>query len=583
MKRAYDGLKAKGLEDVLFKSEPPSIFVFLEGLPDKVKNYVWPVVVYDLKRTFSEHRVTEVVKIDGVGSGKSTYLVLSLVYGLALMSCLKDPARFYGLMPESKVGFVIMSLRQFQAKEIIYEDVCRILLGTKLFGNYYPVSEKREAGSTILKFSNNVFLLSGGGSETLPIGLNVLMAVGDEMLWMLLKSHKGDSQDQAANIFSALKERIESRFGERGLIAQVSSARAAGLFVEQRYKSCLVDKEAYVTRRAVWESKPGNWGPFFAVRVRSAREAPELGLKDEASYPASEAAVKGVLWVPLCFKRAFYRNPIKFLRDKASIVTIVAKAFVTRPDRIKLNGLRLNPVSAEGIIDSDFKPGDFIYYSHSDLGLNFDKAVTCVGHQESALTVIDLIFKVDPVEEGVVDLSIIKQVFFELEKRGFEFGFISFDQFASIDTIQELEKRGNSVGVHSVDRDPRSYNCWLEAHYDELIDVPVVDGYLEEVKSLIRLPKGTIDHREDGSKDILDAVSGTTWHCRTLGVGSKVSVGDSSDVSETKDKPVVAKNESDPAVKLKTDELKPVVDLQALVGGSRRLVRSRLNQLGGVL
>lgn len=571
VKRAYDKLKAKGLHETIFKSEPLSVSLFLEGLPSKIKNYVWPVVQEDLKETFSKRCITEVVKIDGVGSGKSTYLVLSLVYGLALMSCLRDPARFYGLMPGTKVGFVIMSLRQFQAKEIIYEEVCRILLGTQLFKDYYPISEKREAGSTVLKFPNNVFLLSGGGSETLPIGLNVLLAVGDEMLWLLLKSHKGDSQDQAANIFSALKERIESRFGERGLIAQVSSARAAGLFVEQRYKSCLVDKKAYVTRRAFWESKPGKWGPFFAVRVKSAREAPELGLEKQAPYPAKDASKNGVLWVPLCFKQAFYRNPVKFLRDKASVVSVVTKAFVTRPDFIKLNGIRKNPVSVDGIIDPGFRPGDFVYYSHSDLGLNFDKAVTCVGHQESALTVIDLIYVLDPVEEGIIDLSIIKQVFFELEKRGFQFGFISFDQFASVDTIQELEKRGNSVGIHSVDRDPRSYQCWLEAHYEELIDVPVVDGYLEEVKSLIRLPRGVIDHREDGSKDILDAVAGTTWHCRTLGVGSEVSVGSSSAVSEKK----VEKTE------LGSEDLNPVVALESLSGGSRRLVRSRLGRLGG--
>lgn len=573
IKRVYDKLKAKGLEQALFKSEPLSIFSFLEGLPSKVKNYVWPVVKEDLGKTFSERAITEVVKIDGVGSGKSTFLVLSLVYGLALMSCLRDPARLYGLMPESKIGFVIMSLRQFQAKEIIYEEVCRILLATKLFKDYYPVSERREAGTTILKFPNNVFLLSGGGSETLPIGLNVLLAVGDEMLWLILKSHKGDSQDQAANIYSALKERIESRFGERGAIAQVSSARAAGLFVEQRYKSCLTDKKAYVTRRAIWESKPGKWGPFFAVRIKTAREAPDLGLKEYAPYPAKDAPKNGVLWVPLCFKPAFYRNPVKFLRDKASIVSVVVKAFVTRPDRIKLNGVRKNPVSIDGIIDPDFKPRDFTYYSHSDLGLNFDKAVVSVGHQESALTVIDLIYKIDPVEEGIVDLSVIKQVFFELEKRGFQFGFISFDQFASIDTIQDLEKRGNSVGIHSVDRDPRSYNCWLEAHYEELIDVPVVEGYLEEVKSLIRLPKGTIDHREDGSKDILDAVAGTTWHCRTLGVGSDVSVGGSSAVAEKKVE----------RTSLGTEDLNPVVGLSELVGGSRRLVRSRLGQMGGAV
>lgn len=578
----YNKLEERGLASKLFYDKPPSIEDYFKKLPSNIVDYLWPCVKEDLRQTFGK-KTSEVVKIDGVGAGKSTYLVQSLVYALFLLKVLRDPAKIFGLMPQSKIGLAIMSLRQFQAREIIYEEVCRIILTAGLFKDYYPIEERREAGVTILKFSNNIFLMSGGGSETVPIGFSILHAVADEMGWMLLKSHKGDEADQAANIHNMLKERIETRFGNRGLLQFVTSARAAGLFVEQRCKDLENQPGAYTTRRALWEAKPGRWAPFFAVSLASMIEEVGLGIEDEAPWTAAEAIEKGIMWIPLCLRNAFLRNPRKFLRNRAGYVSIVAKAFVLRPDKVKLNGTRVNPVSEEGKLLEEFKPKPgMIYYSHTDLGYNRCKAVTGIGHQESALTVVDLIYVIDPGEEGIVDFSRVRSIFYEMASRGFRFGYVTFDQFASIDTIQELRKKGYSVGIHSVDKTPDSYNTWLEAHYDELIDVPVVPGYVEEVGTLILKPDGKITHREDGSKDILDAVSGTTWHCRTLGLGSAVSV-----VSKPMEKKAhIVRVDGEESKELdKESEKEGDVgalsrDLSRLQGGARRFLRTASRRLG---
>ena len=579
--KIYNKLEKRGLVSRLFYEKPPSVDDFFESLPSSIIDYVWPCIKVDLRKTF-EGTISEVVKIDGVGAGKSTYLVLSLAYALLLLKSLRDPARIYGLMPQSKIGLAIMSLRQFQAREIIYEEVCRIILTTQVFKDYYPIEERREAGVTLLKFPNNIYLMSGGGSETIPIGFSILHAVADEMGWMLLKSHKGDEADQAANIHNMLKERIETRFGSRGLLQFVTSARAAGLFVEQRCKDLQEEPGAYTTRRALWEAKPGNWAPFFAVSLNSMAELPELGLKDKAPWTAAEAIKKEVMWLPLCLRRAFLRNPRKFLRNRAGYVSIVAKAFVLRPDMIKLNATRKNPISKEGKLLEEFKPKlGMIYYSHSDLGLNRDKAVTTIGHQESALTVIDLVYIVDPGEEGIVDFSRIRAIFYDAASRGFKFGYVTFDQFASIDTIQELRKKGYSVGIHSVDRTPDSYNAWLESHYDELIDVPLIAGYTDEVSTLVLKPDGRITHREDGSKDILDSVSGTVYHCRTLGLGSAVSI-----VSKGLEKRAnivhvderVGRRDED--VEVRGAPEPSVLNRSRLQGGTRRFFRYAARRLG---
>lgn len=474
---------------------------------------VWPSIREDLHNTF-DHKVNEVIKLDGIGSGKTTFVVLSLLYVLRLLGSVKDPAAAFGLMPGSKIAIVISSLREKQAKGLIFDDLKMRLDTSAWFRENYRF---RENGGLEIEFPNRVFVISGSSSESVPIGYNVLVGVLDEGDWFLRQSHIGDATDQAENVYSAVKERIETRFGERGLAILVTSARQADGFMITRYLEVSADKYGYTTRRPYWESKPGRWYPFFEVRLS------DLEILREKVFDYNGHNGETVL-IPQRLKNHFKRNPRIFLRNRASVMLTSSNAYVLRPDLITVDPDAINHIDVDGVILPDFVPNDgVIYYSHNDLGYSQDKAVVSLGHQEDHMTVIDLVYVIDPKKEGKVDFEIVRQIFYQLQDRGFEIGLITFDKFNSLDTMQRLENRGFSVEIFSVDTDSKAYDAWLEAHYTETLIVPDVEGYFDEAKALITRGK-RVDHRKGKSKDITDSIAGTVFHCREQGGDMEIDV-----------------------------------------------------------
>jgi len=494
------------------KGELPSIDFFLDSTLG-IGSSVWPTVRRDLKTTF-DTPVNEVVKLDGIGSGKSTYVVLCLAYILRLLGMCSDPAKIYGLMPGSKIGIVISSLREKQAKGIIFDELKNRLDSSHWFRTNYRYTDK---GASEIEFPNRVFVLSGSSSESVPIGYNILVGCLDEGDWFLKQSHVGDALDQAENVYSSLKERIETRFNELGLTLLVTSARQADGFMLSRYEAARVAQYGLTTRRPYWECKPGRWAPYFRVNVKDTRIMEE----NIAKYrPVSEEEVL----IPMKLKKQYQRNPRLFLRNRASVILISTKAYVIRPDLIRINTDRVNPEIVEGVLPEYIQPiPGALYYAHNDLGFSSDKATAAVAHQEEERTVIDFVFVVDPQEDGKVDFAWFRQMYYELHDRGFQFGLVTFDRFSSLETMNKLEEYGISVETFSMDTDSTPYDAWLEAHYEDLIDVPYIPGYMKEAKALIT--RGNkVDHVRNKSKDITDAVAGATYHCREQGgvVGAAV-------------------------------------------------------------
>lgn len=482
---------------------------------------VWPSIRLDLHNTF-DNQVNEVIKLDGIGSGKTTFVVLSLLYALRLLGATKDPAAAFGLMPGSKLAIVISSLREKQAKGLIFDDLKMRLDSSAWFRENYRF---RENGGLEIEFPNRVFVISGSSSESVPIGYNVLIGVLDEGDWFLRQSHIGDATDQAENVYSAVKERIETRFGERGLAILVTSARQADGFMITRFLEVSQEKYGYTTRRPYWESKPGRWKPYFEVRLSDLEV-----LRDNVfDYKGHQGNGKESVLIPHRLKNAYKRNPRLFLRNRASVMLTSSNAYVLRPDLITFTDDAVNHIDEDGTILPDFTPDDgVIYFSHNDLGYSQDKAVMSLGHQEEHITVIDLVYIIDPKKEGKVDFELVRQVFYQLQDRGFEIGLITFDRFNSLDTMQRLENRGFSVGIFSVDTDSTAYDAWLEAHYTETLVVPEVEGYMEEARALITRGK-KVDHRKSKSKDITDSIAGTVFHCREQGGAMQVDVLDRGD------------------------------------------------------
>lgn len=483
-----------------------------------IGKYVWPVIRQDLK-AISGEKINEVNKLDGVGAGKSKLAVMLAIDTLYVLGHLKDPAAIFGQMPGSKLALVIMSLREKQAKSIIYGDIRDYVNECAWFRKHYKPIEQ----GGMLMFPNKVFVMSGSSSESVPIGFNVIMGVLDEGDWFIAQSHKGDSLDQAENVYGPMKDRIETRFGKKGLLVLVTSARQSDGFMVKRYEETEGTPHVYRTRRPMWESKPGklndggSWAPYFMVdleKLEIVREGMAEAYYEEGKYVS----------VPEAQREAYNRNPRKFLRDRASIILIHEQSYVLRPDLIRVNKMRENPVGLDGKLAGNLRPkSNTIYYGHGDLGGTRDKCVFSIGHKDGDDIVIDMIYIIIPKEVGKVDFSRVRTIIRELMHRGFMFGKITFDSWQSFETIRKLETWGLRAELFSVDRDMRAYDLWLEAHLGERIDVPYVEGYERCVRSLI-VKGNKVDHKSQGEKDITDSVAGVVYHCEMESGGDAVQV-----------------------------------------------------------
>lgn len=157
---------------------------------------------------------------------------------------------------------------------------------------------------------------------------------------------------------------------------------------------------------------------------------------------------------------------------------------------------------------------------------------------------IDFWGKIRASKRQEIILSEIREIVYELSRRGFYFGLITFDRFQSIDSLQILRRYGYTAGHFSVDRtsnylqltfDPESEIGYKKvstegntnaAHvtlrdllYDDRLMLPKlpkhydIDYLEEEIKNAQETKTGKVDHPPGGSIDVEQAVAGACTHC----------------------------------------------------------------------
>jgi hypothetical protein len=117
----------------------------------------------------------------------------------------------------------------------------------------------------------------------------------------------------------------------------------------------------------------------------------------------------------------------------------------------------------------------------------------------------------------------IRQIIYSLkDDLGFRLKTVSMDGFQSTDTKQQLRKRRFNVQYVSTDRSKLPYEDLRDAIYENRIEFPPYFTYLKKgddepvqiaVKELSELEEHDhkIDHPEDGSKDVADAMAGVVY------------------------------------------------------------------------
>lgn len=497
---------------------------------------------------------------DYIVTHNTTLASVALTYMVHWVSCLHDPQKYFGLMPGSRIAFMLMSTKDSQAKEVLFGDIKARINSSAWFKKNCQYDPKIK---NQLRFPKDVWVIPGNSAETTFEGYNILGGILDEG-----DSHKmTEEKDYAETGYRTIKARITSRFtnpvtGEhRGLLIVIGQMKSAEGFMAKTKRrmeqaNARAAKEgrkqnAHVIVMTIWDSfgwesyrdpVTGKVDSFFYdVDRRLVVPAPIA-----RSLGPLEIGSSSIIEIPQSYFDDFDLDPVQALKDHAGIPPNVDDPFIVTPDRIDEAQQKwaqrypnFCPVSDrpdrvelhELLHASNWPSGALRRAVHIDIGYSAhgDAAGMAMGHipelveldgELKPIIVFDFLLRMKPGSGQTLMLKTFRQLVRELrDDRKYKISIVTYDGFQSVESIQLLRDARFNSDELSVDRTKGPYEDLREAIYERRIEFPKYMTYLnrgdtDKVNIARRELLGLqdtgrkIDHQPKGSKDLADAMAG---------------------------------------------------------------------------
>jgi len=469
---------------------------------------------------FSKYTKNELILQLGKGSGKDFISTVACAYVVYKLLCLKDPAIYYGKPAGDAIDIINVAVNAQQAKNVFFKGFKTKIEKSPWFAGKY------NAKADSIEFDKAITVYSGHSERESHEGLNLLMAVLDEISGFASEVVSGNEQGKTAdNIYKAFRGSVDSRFPDLGKVVLLSFPRYQGDFISQRYESVIADKETierthtFIMNEDLPHEDPGNQ---FQI---SWDEDNILQYKIPRVY-----AFKRPTWEvnPTRkiedFKLAFYTDLGDAMMRFACMPTYSSDAFFKQIDKVEKCMNTRNPLDSFRRFDETFVPDpDKTYYIHADLAQKHDKCAVAIAHvdkwvniqvikdyeQVAPIVVVDAVAWWEPRAEGPVNLSEVKQWIMNLRRQGFNIGMVSFDRWQSFDIQNELQAVGIRTETVSVAK--KHYEDLAMMIYEERVSIPRIPILLEEMSELKIMKGNRVDHPRKKSKDLADAVTGAVF------------------------------------------------------------------------
>ena len=471
-------------------------------------------------RHFARYTKNELILQLGKGSGKDFISTVACAYVVYKLLCLKDPAIYYGKPAGDAIDIINVAVNAQQAKNVFFKGFKTKIEKSPWFAGKY------NAKADSVEFDKAITVYSGHSERESHEGLNLLMAVLDEISGFVSEVASGNEQGKTAdNIYKAFRGSVDSRFPDLGKVVLLSFPRYQGDFISQRYESVIADKETierthtFIMNEDLPHTDPGNQ---FQI---SWDEDNILQYKIPRVY-----AFKRPTWEvnPTRkiedFKLAFYTDLGDAMMRFACMPTYSSDAFFKQIDKVEKCMNTRNPVDSFRRFDETFVPDpEKTYYIHADLAQKHDKCAVAIAHvdkwvniqvikdyeQVAPIVVVDAVAWWEPRAEGPVNLSEVKQWIMNLRRQGFNIGMVSFDRWQSFDIQNELQAVGIRTETVSVAK--KHYEDLAMMIYEERVSIPRIPILLEEMSELKIMKGNRVDHPRKKSKDLADAVTGAVF------------------------------------------------------------------------
>lgn len=529
------------LEDSPFEETPVDVKTFVEGDDylgqPPLSNIQYDIVlamsqIYkqeDLQRLmgsdegtkfYKKYTKNEVILQLGKGSGKDFTSTVAVAYIVYKLLCLKDPARYYGKPSGDAIDIINVAINAQQAKNVFFKGFKTKIEKSPWFGGRYY------AKMDSIEFDKSITVYSGHSERESHEGLNLLVAVLDEISGFATENASGNDQGKTAdNIYKAFRGTVDSRFPDLGKVVLLSFPRYPGDFISTKYEDAILDKEIiqrshkFIMNPDLPEDMDGNsleisWDEeqivsykypgVFALKRPTWEVNPTRKIED--------------------FKLAFYTDLGDAMMRFLCIPTYSSDAFFKQREKVRDAMTIRNPLDNFRRFDSTFTPDpEKVYFVHADLAQKHDKCAVAIAHVEkwvniqvikdyeqvAPMVVVDAVAYWEPRVEGPVDLSEVKQWIQNLRRVGFDIGMVSFDRWQSFDIQNELKAVGIRTDTVSVAK--KHYEDMAMLIYEERLVMPSIDLLFEELTELKIMRNNKVDHPRKKSKDLADAVCGAVF------------------------------------------------------------------------
>ena len=469
---------------------------------------------------YDKYTKNEIILQLGKGSGKDFTSTVACSYIVYKLLCLKDPAKYFGKPSGDAIDLINVAINAQQAKNVFFKG-----FKTKIEKSPWFVG-KYNAKADSVEFDKSITVYSGHSERESHEGLNLLLAVLDEISGFASEIGTGNDQGKTAdNIYRAFRASVDSRFPDLGKVVLLSFPRYPGDFISERYDAVIAEKESiekthrFIINPILPEDDPDN---YFDI---SWDEDQILSYK----YPGVFALKKPTWEVNPTrkiddFKIAFLTDIGDAMQRFACVPTFASDAFFKQSEKVRSCMTLRNPVDNFRRFDESFKPDpDKVYYVHADLAQKHDKCAVAIAHVEkwvniqvinnyeqvAPMVVVDAVAWWEPKVEGPVNLSEVKMWIQNLRRLGFNIGMVSFDRWQSFDIQNELKQVGMRTDTVSVAK--KHYEDMAMLVYEERLAMPAIELLFDELTQLKIMKNNRVDHPRKKSKDLADAVCGAIF------------------------------------------------------------------------
>lgn len=506
-------------------------------------------------RKFWAENAKELILAVGKGSGKDYMSQLICCYIVYQLLCLKNPAGYYGKPEGDSIDIVNVAREARQANSVFFSG-----LKTRIKHCPWFAGRFKDRNSDI-EFDKNIRIHSLNSESEGTEGLNILVAVLDE----IDSFDEGEEFPKANKMYKTLSATVSSRFDDVGKVLLLSFTRTKGGFMMSHYNDAIAEKNTIIKHHKfiLNENLPEDYdGNSFEI---------EWEEDHIISYKfANVFAIRGATWEvnPTktidTFKRDFHRDMDDALGRFACCPTDYNDGgWFKNKEKIDAcfsepNGLDTPTGNPELLLKPDKSKE---YYIHVDLARVLDNCAVAMAHVDSfkrapfdddddvtPFVVVDMVRYWKPDRNRPIDFADVRSFIFFLKRVGFNIQKVTFDRWNSDQMIKDL----NDVDIEAekLSVGPDHYTHFALLMNQSFVKGPDVDLLRRELKRLVVLPNGKVDHLNKESKDLSDAVCGAIFNAAMLTDrdDKEVEVMDYSDIIKER-RAEIAQKQSKNAIK----------------------------------